>query len=237
MRCLFSILILFYAQFSFAQSFSFPKLPAQGMQVSALIPSNWKAIATTFGDLNNDRVEDLAFILEFDKAITERRAYGDGETELIKELQKPRILAIYFKDAKTGKYNFALQNNNFVLRSEEGGALGEPFKALSIKNNQLNLAFEGGSDWRWKLNYDFKLQNREWTLVQAMHTYYNASSGEMTIKAYDFSNRRMTLTKGNLFTRDNANEVSEEILYFSQLRTLNNFKKPWTWEITKDNFL
>ncbi len=237
MRCLFSILLLFCIQSGFAQSFSFPKLPAHTTQISDLLPSNWKTIASTFGDLNNDQLEDMALILEFDRPITEKRAYGDGETELIKEVQKPRILAIYFKDAKSGKYNFALQNNNFILRSEEGGALGEPFKAIAIKANQLNLTFEGGSDWRWKLNSDFKFQNKDWVLVQAMHTYYNATSGDMTSKVYDFSNRRMTMTKGNLFTRAQANDVSEEILYFSQPRTLSNFKKPWTWEITKDNFL
>jgi hypothetical protein len=237
MRYLFLISSLFLCQSSFAQSFVFPKLPSQGNAISTLIPQNWKAIDTAFGDLNNDKSEDIAFVLEFEKPVTERRAYGDAETELIREFQKPRILAVYFKDAKSGRYIFALQNNNFVLRSEEGGALGEPFKQLNIINNNLNLVFEGGSEWRWKLDYSFKFQHKDWDLIQANHLYYNSSTGEMTIKAYDFTNRKVKQTKGNLFVRNNINEVSEEILYFSQLRTLNTFKKPWTWEITKDIFL
>lgn len=237
MRYLFLISSLFFCQSSFAQSFVFPKLAGQGNSISTLIPQNWKAIDTAYGDLNNDKSEDMAFVLEFEKPVTERRAYGDAETELIKEFQKPRILAVYFRDPKSGKYIFALQNNNFVLRSEEGGALGEPFRQLNITDNNLNLVFEGGSEWRWKLDYFFKFQHKDWDLIQANHTYYNSSSGEMTIKAYDFANRKVKQTKGNLFVRNTINEVSEEILYFSQLRTLNNFKKPWTWEITKDNFL
>ncbi|KQB98959.1 hypothetical protein [Pedobacter sp. Hv1] len=237
MRYLFLISGLFLCQFSFAQSFVFPKLPVQSNAISALIPQNWKAIDTAFGDLNNDQTEDMALILEYHQAVSEKRAYGDGDTELIKEFQKPRILAVYFKDIKSGKYIFALQNNNFILRSQEGGILGEPLKKLNIQDNKLNMVFEGGNEWRWKLDYVFKFQHKDWDLIQASHTYYNSSSGEMTIKAYDFTNRKVKQTKGNLFTRNNTNEVSEEILYFSQLRTLNNFKKPWTWEITKDNFL
>ncbi|MBB2145203.1 hypothetical protein GM921_06895 [Pedobacter sp. LMG 31464] len=237
MRYLTLIFCLFCWQFSAAQTFTYPKLTAQGNDINSLTPTNWNVIDTAFGDLNNDKLEDLVLVLEFNNSIIEKRAYGDGETELIKEFQKPRILAVYFKDTRSGKYKFALQNNNFILRSQEGGELGEPFKNLTIQNNSLNLAFEGGSNWRWKLNYQFKYQNKDWVLIQANNIYYNITSGEMTDKLYDFVNRKMKLITGNIFARNNANEVSEETINYSQLRTLNNFKKPWTWEITKDNFL
>lgn len=237
MRHLFIVLCLLCSQFCMAQSFVFPKLSNQGITIEKLIPPNWKVIDTAIGDLNNDKIEDLALVLEFDKAISEKRAYGDGETELIREFQKPRILAIYFKDAKTGKLSFALQNNNFMLRSNEGGAMGEPFKEINITNNSLKISFEGGNDWRWKLNYQFKYQTKDWHLIYANNTYYNATTGEMIDKAYNFNTRRLIETKGNLFNRSNANQTTEEILYFSQLRTFNSFRKPWTWEITKDNFL
>ncbi|MFD0940998.1 hypothetical protein [Pedobacter boryungensis] len=237
MRYLTLILSLFCWQFSFAQTFTYPKLNTQGTDIRAFTPANWKVIDTAFGDLNNDKVEDLVFVLEFNNPIIEKRAYGDGETELIKEFQKPRILAVYFKNARSNNYKFAMQNNNFILRSQEGGELGEPFKNLTIENNSLNLAFEGGSNWRWKLNYQFKYQNKDWVLTQANNIYYNITSGEMTDKLYDFVNKKMKLTSGNIFARNNLNDVSEETLYYAQLRTLNNFKKPWTWEITKDNFL
>ena len=237
MRQLIIILCLLCSQFCRAQSFTFPKLVAQGTTIDKLTPTNWKLIDSASGDLNNDKTDDLVLVLEFDKPVTEKRAYGDNETELVKEFQKPRILAIYFRNTKTGKLSFALQNNNFMLRANEGGALGEPFKKINIANNCLNISFEGGNDWRWKLNYQFKYQTKDWHLIFANNTYYNATTGEMVDKAYNFNTRRLIETKGNLFTRSNANQTTEEILYFSQLRTFNSFRKPWTWEITKDNFL
>ncbi|RYG18608.1 MAG: hypothetical protein EOO07_08570, partial [Chitinophagaceae bacterium] len=89
-----------------------------------LTPKNWKVIDTAHGDLNNDKAEDLVLILEHLMPVAENRAYGDNETELIKEFQKPRVLAIYFKNKQTGSYSFALQNNNFILRANEGGSMG-----------------------------------------------------------------------------------------------------------------
>lgn len=237
MRYLTFILCLFCGQFAIAQNFSYPKLATQGKTIGTFIPNNWKAIDTAYGDLNNDSVEDLVLVLEQNYAVTEKRAYGDSETELIKEFQKPRILAVFFKNKKSGSYQLALQNNNFMLRSQEGGALGEPFRDLSIKNNTLNLLFEGGGDWRWKLAYEFRYQNKQWALIKANNTYYNVSSGEMTDKTYDFIDRRLKRIDGNLFARSAANRTSEEILFFTDLRTLSDFKKPWTWEISKDNFL
>jgi len=40
-----------------------------------------------------------------------------------------------------------------------------------------------------------------------------------------------------MFAIDEPNAETEDVLFFQNLRTFNTFKKPWTWEITKDNFL
>lgn len=230
-------LFLLSAQIVQAQTFFYPKLIKQGKDLQALTPANWKVIGSALGDLNRDKIADLVFVLEYNLPIAETRAYGDNETELIKEFQKPRILAVYFKNEQSDKYTIALQNNNFILRANEGGALGEPFKDVSIANNQLSLKFEGGNDWRWKLNYDFNFKANDWFLTKAKNTYYNITSGEVVIKNYDFETRKIKQTKGNMFAIDEPNTETEDILFFNQLRTFNTFKKPWTWEITKDSFL
>ncbi len=228
-------LVLFVARVADAQTFSFPKLPAATVAASGVAISNWKIIDVAQGDLNGDNLDDLAVILESNMIINEKRAYGDADTELIEEHQKPRILAIYFKNS-TGKYTLALQNNDFILRAEEGGTMGDPFRKISVSNNKLLLAFEGGANWRWKLNYQFKYRDRAWTLIRANNTYYHAVSGEMTDKSYDFMSHKVIETTGNLFSNVEENK-KQEVALRSTPRTLSSLKKPWTWEITTDNFL
>lgn len=220
-----------------AQSFVFPVLPEQGKSTATLVPQNWRVIDSVSGDLNNDKIKDLALILEFYRPVKENRAYGDNETELITEVQKPRILAIYFRRSTTGSYRIATQNNNFILRSEEGGAMGDPLCPLSIEGNKLSLAFEGGSNWRWKLNYTFKYQDKVWQLTKANNYAYHTGSGEMNDKIYDFINKKQTITSGTISNKNAANESFEKPLVVSSLRTFSSFKKPWTWEIRPNEFL
>lgn len=236
MRIIFAFLLSGLFSNAVAQN-NFPKLAQQGSKIADLTPKNWIVIDTAIGDLNNDGNKDVALVFEANKPIKENRAYGDNDSEFISEFQKPRILAVYFLNPKTKRYTLGLQNNNFMLRAKEGGVIGEPFKQMVIADNHLKIYYEGGNDWRWKLNYEFKHSKTEWLLTQAGSTYYNINSGEMVDKLYDFMERKVTLTLGSIHNRKSENESREETLYFTDLRTMKTFKKPWTWEITKDSFL
>lgn len=225
-------------QISFAQkTFVFPKIKTQGASIEQFTPSNWIVIDRVYGDLNNDASDDLAVVFEFNRSIDETRVYGDNNTDIIKETQKPRILAIFFKDKSTGNYSLSTQNNDFILRSEEGGKLGDPLQQIAIKDQQLYLRFQGGSEWRWELGYTFKFENKDWFLTSAINLYFNQNSGDMTERVYDFKTRELFTTVGNLHRRDIANRKTSEVLYFSQLRTFKTFKKPWAWEIMPNVYL
>jgi hypothetical protein len=233
------LLVFFFLSVKFcsAQTFQYPKFAKQGVSLDVLVPQNWKIIDTAYGDLNYDKLEDLALVVEYFLPVTESRAYGDNEMELIKEFQKPRVLVIYFKSKQTGNYVFASQNNNFILRANEGGSMGDPLKNITISNQSLRLSFEGGNNWRWKLDYEFRYHDKDWDLIRTNNIYYHSVSGEMTEKKYNFVDRKVSFISGNMFNRISLNNQTEENLYFSNLRTFATFKKPWTWEITKDNFL
>nr|WP_276899594.1 hypothetical protein [Pedobacter kyonggii] len=231
-------ILMLCAQISFAQkTFIFPKIKTQGTYIEQLTPSNWTVIDRVYGDLNNDATDDLAVVFEFNRSIDETRVYGDNTTDIIKETQKPRILAIFFKDKSTGNYSLSTQNNDFILRSEEGGKLGDPLQQIAIKDQQLYLRFQGGSEWRWELGYTFKFENKDWFLTSAINLYFNQNSGDMTERVYDFKTRELFTTIGNLHRRDIANRKTSEVLYFSQLRTFKTFKKPWAWEIMPNVYL
>jgi hypothetical protein len=232
-----SILML-CVQTSFAQKqFIFPEIKTQGTSVEQFTPVNWMIIDQANGDLNNDGLADLAVVFEYKKPIDETRVYGDNSSAIIKETQKPRILAIFFKDKSTGALSLSTQNNDFILRSEEGGKLGDPLRQIAIKDQQLYLRFQGGSEWRWELGYTFKFENKDWFLTSAINLYFNQNSGDMTERVYDFKTRELFTTVGNLHRRDIANRKTSEVLYFSQLRTFKTFKKPWAWEIMPNVYL
>ncbi|RDC58638.1 hypothetical protein DU508_01180 [Pedobacter chinensis] len=229
---------MFFAQFSFAQkTFLFPKVKPQGASIEQLTPVNWTVIETANGDLNSDGTEDLAIIFESNKITDEKRTYGDNHSEIIEETQKPRILAIYFKDKATGIYRLSTQNNDFILREKEGGKLGDPLNQIGIKDQQLYLRFQGGAEWRWEMGYTFKFENKDWFLTSAINLYFNQNTGDMTERVYDFKTRELFTTVGNLHRRDVANRKTSEVLYFSQLRTFKTFKKPWAWEIMPNVYL
>lgn len=235
MRTRLITLLLFCCSAAYAQSFKYPALIPQGKTIKSLIPAQWKVIDSVYGDLNNDKVDDLALIYEFYAAVKENRAYGDNTTELITEIQRPRMLAIYFKSGRN--YKLVTQNNNFILRSEEGGSMGDPLRPLVITDNVLNLAFEGGANWRWKLNYSFKYQDKDWQLTKASNYAYHSGSGDMNSKKYDFINKKRIITIGKITNKDSGNEIIEQNLTFKTLRTFSSFKKPWTWELGPDEYL
>jgi hypothetical protein len=235
-RIFLSILLLSVCQFVFGQAFKFPQLPVQG-KLTNLVPANWKVVDSVSGDLNGDGIKDLALILEFYRPVKESRAYGDNNTEIITEIQKPRMLAIYFRRSAAGAYKLITQNNNFILRSEEGGAMGDPLRPMAIQRNRLSLSFEGGGNWRWKLNYAFKYQHQDWYLEKAGNYAYNDDSGDMTDRQYDFLDNKKTTVTGKIHNRNSGNESSEQKLSIKIPRSFTNFKKPWTWELADGEYL
>lgn len=229
------LLVLLFTKTTTAQSFKYPSAAEQGKTIKSLLPAQWKVIDSIKGDLNNDKVEDLALVLEFYAAVKEGRAYGDNNTELFKELQKPRMLAVYFKQGKN--YKLALQNNNFILRSEEGGAMGDPLRPMSISDNTLMLNYEGGAGWKWILNYAFKHIGGTWQLIKAGNCSFHSGSQEMTKNEYDFLKKKGTVTTGKLSNTETGNQTKEYALTGLKTRTFATFKKPWTWEIRPGEFL
>ncbi len=235
MRIIFLLLFTFCCQTGFSQDFIYPDMLPKSKAIKKLIPPQWKIIDSVSGDLNGDNIEDLAMVLEFYAAVKEPRAYGDNETDLITEVQRPRILAIYFTSGKS--FKLASQNNNFILRSEEGGGMGDPLRPMAIKDNKLNLSFEGGSNWKWKLSYSFKFNNQEWQLTTARNYSFHDVTGEINDKEYDFINKTSTAVSGTVSNRKHANITLNQPIKLNKLKTFASFKKPWTWEIKPGEFL
>lgn len=93
----------------YGQEFNYPKFNNSYKTISQIAPTDWKLFGFTKGDLNGNKIKDLAVILEYKNEIAENRPYYPTVKT------KPRVLLIFFRNSK-GKYELKLQHNTFLFR-------------------------------------------------------------------------------------------------------------------------
>jgi len=229
------LFLLFFSAVSYCQTFEYPVLPSGGNGVRYFIPQGWKVIDSASGDLNNDNYPDAVYIIQYSDTVKEYRAFGPGENDYDLDETIPRILVILFKEPAGDLYQLGLQNNTFILRSNEGGVFGDPLAGLSIDNNVLTIEFFGGSRNKWGLTYKFRFQDKDWRLIGATNLDFDSLTGDYEECDYNFLKKKMKITAGN----ENNNEKKEkrETIKIKKLKTFKTFVKPWTWEVKKGRFL
>lgn len=123
------------------------------------------------GDLNNDKKPDAILI---QKLIGEDTIVSD-------DLKRPFILLLRQAD---GKLTLAKRNDDLVMCRQCGGAFGDPYEKLEIKNNGFTVSFYGGSSWRWGYDYTFSYQpqKNDWFLTQEKQLYYHNTEPEINMK-------------------------------------------------------
>ena len=177
--------------------FTYPKLPTHGSDIADWVFPGWKAKATEKGDLNKDKREDVAMILEREQAAAHARGCSaDKDTSAA----PPRIFVILLA-REGGGYRLSAANTDIVLRSDEGGIFGDPLEMLLIERGSVLLRHYGGSAWRWVQTYRFRNQDGGWFLigytdgsnhnVSRLSTMYdyNPLIGKMEITATDEKGR------------------------------------------------
>ena len=132
-RKLFFILSLFLISSIYVFGENFPQ---KAKAVDDFIPTGWKKILTTNGDLNKDKLEDTVIVIEKEdkKNIKKNDGFGPEELNL-----NPRILLVLFKQ-KEGTYILASKNDKGFIKSEgndNNPALMDTLDDIIIKNNVL----------------------------------------------------------------------------------------------------
>jgi len=107
------------------------------------------------GDLDSDKIDERVIVYET-KDSTE---YG-----FIR-----RICVLKNID---GKWTDWKSSRNAILRSEEGGMMGEPFEGIEINKGVLSISFFGGSSWKWSFTDKYRFQNNQFELIGYTYTYF-----------------------------------------------------------------
>ena len=116
--------------------------------IQLFIPSGYSILDSASGDMNNDRVKDLILILK-----NNNESIENNYDELIRPL-------LILHGTKNNNYTLFAKNDSVVLCSICGGVFGDPYEAITIKNNFFSIEHYGGSNWRWTKIITFKYNEK-----------------------------------------------------------------------------
>ena len=117
--------------------------------------SKFEIIAEKIGDLDKDGIDEKVIVYE----TNESTEYGN-----IREICILKKVGGEWKDWKNSK--------SAVLKSGEGGMMGDPFEGIEIKNGILSINFFGGSSWKWSYTDKYRFQNNRFELIGYSSNYF-----------------------------------------------------------------
>lgn len=204
MRNLFPIIFLLIGSLILGQTYD-PILQKKGKNLEELIPKKWNLLDSAMGDLNQDGVPDLVFVVQnIDAAKIEYLGYMDKAINL-----NPRVLGIYF-GSKNGIFIQKSVSKNFILLKDSPN-MAEPLTGIEISDKGvLNIAFElwysMGSWGSSNKSYKFIYQDNAFQLIGFDMSELNRGSGEMTNYSINFLTHKMKTVKGNMAEDDPESE-------------------------------
>ena len=70
------------------------------------------------------------------------------------------------------------QNDTTVLCYDCGGAMGDPYTGITIKNGYFSVEHYGGSSWRWTtiITYKYSKKEKNWFLHKKGGVSFHAST-------------------------------------------------------------
>lgn len=213
-----------------AQGEKYPKLSVKGKNLKEFIPRHWKLIAQTVGDLNGDKIVDLAFVLQSTdkKNIVLNDGLGVDTLD-----SNPRILGIAFRDPASDNYELTLQSDTFILRHEDP-VMNDPFDGVSVeKNGVLKISFRfwysAGTWYMSTHDYKFRFQNSRFELIGYESSETHRATGETTGYSINFSTRKMHEIKENV-QQEGPRSEKRTIFKLKELKTFDTLRVPFTWD-------
>lgn len=154
------------------------------------------------GDLDKDGISEKVIVFE-----TNRK----------QELGTERDLEIY--KMEDGQWKLWFQSSKAIMKSLEGGTLGDPFQGIAIKNGLLLIEHYGGSNLRWSYTHKYRFQNKIFSLIGV--TTQNSSGEDNEIFDYNLLNGKAiysVYTDGVLDKRETCNHKMKDLPKLSTIR-------------------
>lgn len=217
------------------QQFSHPAIKYDGLSARDFAPRGWIVLDSATGDLNNDQLSDLAFVLQHKNSISLIKT-ADGYSDTV--TTQPRILVIAFYSPSAKQFIIAEQSNSFILHHDNPN-MEDPFDTLLISNGVLQIDFHiwmNMGSWTTSNNsYEFSYQDGQFKLVSAEYFSVDRASGDTEDRSYHFLSKEVKISTGNI-SRKKVKTKSRPIA-IDELKTLKTFEQPFTWEVEAGFYL
>jgi|GEM_PF-140378 len=199
----------------------------RGKTLEEMIPSGWNVLSHIYGDLNNDGVTDLVFVIQSTNSDYFEESDDFGTVDL-----NPRVLGIYFGNER-GSYNKHLLSDQFIVL-RDSPTMDEPLDELQITDSGvLKIGFRfwysAGTWFTSRYTYTFRFQNNQFELIGYDSYSGHRASGETTEYSVNFSTGKMNIIKGN-FSSDEPESSVWRTFELENLKSLESFGAPFEWE-------
>jgi hypothetical protein len=212
----------------------YPSISQTGNDISNFVPTNWKVLGKTQGDLNGDKLPDIVVVV---KGNSKKFITSNKELNVTDFDTNPRMLLILFKAAKSGGYTLAERNCNFIPIPDQP-TMDEPFQDVSIKSGILQLDFiwfTGIGGTTFNSSYKFRYQNNQFALIGADTCNTDRNAGNVSTHSFNFLTKKVKVAKGT--TDNDSDKIQWKTIGIQKLKNLDDFKKLYAWEVLPGVFL
>lgn len=182
---------------------AYPTLPAAGANAAAFAPAGWRVESEASGDVNADRVADLAIVLRMEAPANILTHAGLGNNPLD---TNPRLFVVAL-GRPGGGYRLVVQNRDLIPRHIEP-TQEDPYNAIAIERGAVQVGLSrmmnaGGWDAGTTL---FTFRWRDDALRLIGFEYFNAhrGSGQFSSLSVNYLTRRASVTTGNVSSDDES---------------------------------
>lgn len=163
--------------------------------LAQFVPEGYTAIDTTYGNLNLDQYQDMIMVL--------KKNGEDTATDIDNPERRPLLILTGQPD---NSFQLAARNDNVVLCINCGGAMGDPFTGITIKNGYFSAEHYGGSAWRWThiITFKYAPADKNWYLhkigYESFHALNPKEATSRTETTKDFG--KLPFDKFNVYKDD-----------------------------------
>ncbi len=203
----------------------------EGKRIQDFIPKGWEKITECKGDLNNDKADDIAFIIEEKdkkKFILNQQGLGQDTLNI-----NPRKLIIIFKNGSA--YKLADVNNTFIPLSNdiENSCLMDPLADGEIKIEKgkfkisLNYWYSCGSWYTTIKTFTFKFRDNHFFLIGFDSYQFHRSTGEVTEESRNYLTKKQSSSSGGNQFSDGKEKIKTiwskiKLDHLTKLKDLNS---------------